>query len=195
MRTLIAAIIGGIVAFAWGFVAHVQLGFTEKTIKPTRNEATLQKEIGALDGPGIYFVPSSSWEVMQNDAGKKQLSDKLEKGPNAMIIRGPDSIKMDDPKQLGLSLALDVIAAFLAALFIGASSSMAGAIPRAIAGGGLGAFAWVSQNAQYWTWYHFPWDFAQAELINAVVEWAAACLVMALILKKGAKKPGAAPAK
>ncbi len=194
MRTLIAAIVGGIVAFAWGFVTHVQLGLTEKTFKPTRNEATLEKEIGALDGPGIYYVPSTSWEAMQNDAGKKQIADKLAKGPNAMIVRAPDSIKMDDPKQLGLSLVLDIIAAFLAALFIGASSSMAGAVPRAIAGGGLGAFAWVSQNAQYWCWYHFPWDYTQAELINAVIEWAAAGLVMALILKKGAKK-GAAPAK
>jgi hypothetical protein len=195
MRTLIAAIVGGIVAFAWGFISHVQLGLVEKEWKPTRNEAALQTAVGGLDGPGMYAVPSMSWEAMNNDAGKKATAEKLEKGPNAIIIRGPDSQKMDDPMQLGMSLGLDVLAALLVALFIGASSSMAGAIPRAIAGGGLGAFAWVSQNAQYWVWYHFPWEFTRAELVNSVVEWTAAGLVMALILKAKKKSGAPAPAK
>jgi hypothetical protein len=195
MRTLIAAIVGGLVAFAWGFITHTQLGLTEKEYKPTRNEAALQTAVGGLDGPGVYFVPSCSWEAMNNEAGQKATAEKLDKGPNAMIIRGPDQQKMLDPMQLAMSAGLDVLAALLVALFIGASSSMAGAIPRAIAGGGLGAFAWVSQNAQYWVWYHFPWEFVRAELVNSVVEWTAAALVMALILK-AKKKPGApAPAK
>jgi hypothetical protein len=195
MRTLIAAIVGGIVAFAWGFITHVQLGLVEKEWKPTRNEAALQTAVGGLDGPGIYSVPSMSWEAMNNDAGKKATAEKLEKGPNAIIIRGPDSQKMDDPMQLAMSAGFDILGALLVALFIGASSSVAGAVPRAIAGGGLGAFAWVSQNAQYWVWYHVPWEFARAELVNSVVEWTAAALVMALILK-AKKKPGApAPAK
>jgi len=191
MRTLVAGIVGGIVVFAWGFVSHALLGISEQTIKPLSNEATLSPAVAGLDGPGIYLVPSFSHEEMKDETKKKAFEDKLEKGPNALIVRMPDNCKMD-PMQLAYSLGFDVLAALIAALFIGASTSMAGALPRAIAGGGLGVFAWCSSNAQYWVWYHFPWEFERAELINTVVSWSAACLVMALILK--AKKP-AAPAK
>ena len=190
MRTLVAGIVGGVVVFLWGFVSHTLLGISEQTIKPLSNEATMSPAVAGLDGPGIYCVPSFSFEGNKDETKKKAFEEKLEKGPNALIVRMPDNCKME-PMQLAYSAGFDVLAALIAALFIGASTSMAGALPRAIAGGGLGVFAWCSSNAQYWVWYHFPWEFERAELINSVVSWAAACLVMALILK--AKK--SAPAK
>jgi len=191
MRTLVAGIVGGAVVFLWGFVSHPLLGLTEQTIKPLPNEATMSPAVAGLDGPGIYLVPSFSHEEMKDEAKHKAMEEKIEKGPNALIVRMPDNCKMV-PMQFAYSLGFDVLAALIAALFIGASTSMAGALPRAIAGGGLGVFAWCSSNAQYWVFYHFPWEFERAELINSVVAWSAACLVMALILKQ--KKP-AAPAK
>jgi hypothetical protein len=49
----------------------------------------MQAAVGGLDGPGIYSVPSMSWEAMNNDAGKKATAESHRKGPNAIIIRGP----------------------------------------------------------------------------------------------------------
>jgi hypothetical protein len=192
MRTLVAGIVGGAVVFIWGFVSHPLLGLTEQTIKPLPNEATMSPAVAGLDGPGIYLVPSFSHEELKDPEKKKAHLEKAGTGPNALIVRMPDNLKEMDFTQFGYSFGIDVLAALIAALFIGASTSMAGVLPRAIAGGGLGVFAWCSSNAQYWVWLHFPWEFERAELINSVVAWSAACLVMALILKQ--KKP-AAPAK
>ena len=41
MRVIIAAILGGLLLWLWGFVAHVMLPFSEKAMKQVPNEAAV----------------------------------------------------------------------------------------------------------------------------------------------------------
>jgi hypothetical protein len=82
-----------------------------------------------------------------------------------------------------------VAGALILAMFLGQSSSIAGAVTKIFIGAGFGAFAWVSQDAPMWIWDRFPWDYEQATLINAVIGWAAAAFAMAFVLKKQPAPP------
>ena len=57
-RVVIAGILGGVVIFLWGYLAHTVLGLGEVGIKELSNE---QAVVGALRAstsePGFYFFP------------------------------------------------------------------------------------------------------------------------------------------
>jgi hypothetical protein len=189
MRTLLAAIIGGLVVFVWGFVSHAQLNLAESTIKQAPKEDALHQLCkDTITQPGIYAVPYRAPAVEKDPAQKEAWEKKYQEG-NALIIRGRDHEQSMSPQTLMYQGAICVIGAFILALFLGSGTSAAGAVTRIFSGAAFGAFAWVSQDAPNWIWYRFPWDYEQATLINAVVGWAAAAFVMALILKKPAPPP------
>lgn len=189
MRTLIAAVIGGLVVFACGYVSHGVLMLAESTFKPVKNEESMQNVLkDMIKEPGFYTVPYCSAEDHKDKAKEEAFKTKYKAG-NAIIVRGRD---LEDPvgtDQLMYQAAACVAGAFILALFLGAGTSAAGAVTRIFSGAAFGAFAWVSASAPNWIWYRFPWEYEQWNLISSVVEWAAAAFVMALILKKKAAPP------
>lgn len=189
MRTLLAAIVGGLIVFVWGYVSHAQLNLAESTIKPVPKEEAVHNLLkDTIKEPGIYGIPYCSPAVEKDPAQKAEWEKKYQAG-NAILIRGHDNEQSMSPQTLMYQGAVCVIGAFILALFLGSGTSAAGAVTRIFTGAALGAFAWVSQDAPNYIWYRFPWDYEQAVLINAVVGWAAAAFVMALILKKPAPPP------
>jgi hypothetical protein len=120
----------------------------------------------------------------KDEAKRAEWEKRYQAGPNGIIVRGRDNEPSMSATTLVYQFGACVVGAFILALFLGAGTSVAGAVTRAFAGAGFGLFAWVSQDAPNWIWYRYPWDFEQANLINSLIEWAAAAFVMALILKK-----------
>jgi hypothetical protein len=187
MRTLIAAIIGGLVVFAWGYVSHTVLHLAENTIKPLPNAEDVVGRIRAdVLEPGIYTFPYCPPAQMKDDKAMAKFEDDYQKGPNGTLIRGRDGEKPMTTNTLLYQFCACVVGSFILALFLGKGSSIAGAITKMFVGAGFGAFAWVSQDAPMWIWYRFPWDYEQAVLIDALIGWTAAAFVMALVLKKTA---------
>jgi hypothetical protein len=123
---------------------------------------------------------------MKDDKAMAKFEQDYMAGPNGTLIRGRDGEKPMSSRELAYQFGACVVGAFILAMFLGRGSSIAGAVTKTFVGAGFGAFAWVAQDAPMWIWYRFPWDFEQAMLIEAVVGWAAAAFVMALVLKKTA---------
>ena len=59
MRILIAALIGGIVMFVWGAVAHMALGLGNPGIHPPAHEDVVLSSLhqGLGNEPGVYILP------------------------------------------------------------------------------------------------------------------------------------------
>ena len=47
----------------------------------------------------------------------------------------------------------------------------------------MGVFEWLDINVSYWNWYKFPTAFTVASLVEQLIGWTLAGLVMALILR------------
>ena len=182
MRLIIAAILGGIVMFAWGAVSHMVLNIEGTAVKPMPNEASVSAAMKAnISEPGVYLMPG--FDMTKAATTEEQLAwvAKYKEGPTAMLIYHPTGDDVFTPRQFGTQLAADIGAALIGSiilLFAGVGFARGVIISTLIGVGG-----WVAILIPYWNWYKFPFEFVRADLIDQVAGWFLAGLVMAFILR------------
>ena len=69
MRMLVAGVIGGIVLFLWGAIAHMALPIGEMGMKVATNQdaALAAVSASATPGAGVYMLPGMSPEEWSTD--------------------------------------------------------------------------------------------------------------------------------
>lgn len=185
MRALIAGILGGVVFFVWGAIAHMALPIGQMGMR----EATAEDPVIAamkdnLPGPGVYMLPGLSPAQMQDKAAVAAYSAKATVNPNAFVVYQPEG---KDGMQMGGNLVKQFSSGTLAAILLAWVLSL-GALAfrtRVLAAGAMGLFAWFAISAPYWNWYRFPASFSIANLIEQVVGWLLAGAVIAWWLGRG----------
>ena len=95
-----------------------------------------------------------------------------------------------EPTQFVAELLGDILAAGVAAFILGGLGGPL--LVRAGTVGLMGVFEWADINVSYWNWYKFPAAYTGAALVEQIVGWTLAGLVMALILRP---RPVARPAR
>ena len=85
------------------------------------------------------------------------------------------------PKQFAVELGTNILAAIFVALFF--TWMTPSFSKRVVLATLIGLVAWLSIDVSYWNWFRFPGSFITGELIDQVVGWFVAGLVMAFIAK------------
>lgn len=179
MRVLIAGLLGGVVFFFWGFVAHMVLPIGEMGMKQATNEDTVLAALPAsLPGEGVYMIPGLAPDQMNDDAAVKAYSDKARSHPNAFIVYQPVGHDgMDMGSNLVKQFAFDTASAMIIAFVLAMAPLAFG--QRVLASTALGLFSWLTVSVPYWNWYRFPLDFTIGNLLEQVVGWFFAGLAIA----------------
>lgn len=183
-RTVVAALVGGILMFAWGAFSHVLLPYSSEALHPVperegRLLALLQQ---TLPTDGVYVLPAEellSSAGAETEAGADPVP--AAQGPGAFLVYHAGPGAQFGAKTLGMELASNVLASLLVALILGAMQT--GFFGRLITATLIGAVGWLSICASYWTWYSFPLDFTQAELIDQLGGWFCAGIGLAAIVR------------
>jgi hypothetical protein len=188
MRVLIAAILGGVVFFFWGFVAHELLSLGELGIKDIPNEQVLLPQLQAsLSDPGFYRIPGlgepPNATSEQKKAAMQQAQQKAASGPYGILVYHPvggEVLSMG--RQLGREFGLNVAVALLMAILLawaGLSSfaSRLGFVTLA------GVMVTLLTNVQYWNWFGFPANYTLAAMATHVIGFFLAGIVIALIVR------------
>ncbi|MGH8030617.1 MAG: hypothetical protein ACREO3_11865 [Arenimonas sp.] len=188
MRIAIAALLGGIVMFFWGFAAHMLLPLGDMGMKaPTNEDLVISATRDGLGSEGVYLVPWLGPEGMNDEARSKAYSAKAVASPYAFVVyhpQGEDSMQMGD--NLGREFASNVIGAAIVAFVLSL-----GVFPfarRVMVAAMMGLFGWVAISVPYWNWYRFPLDFTLANLVMQVVGWTLAGAAMAWWLGRGERR-------
>lgn len=180
MRVLVAALMGGIVMFIWGAVAHMALGLGNAGMFQPAAEDTVLASLhpGLGNQPGVYLLPSLSPERMHDKAAVDAYAAKSKVSPYAFVVYLPQGEDMTDMSgQLPRQWASDTLAALALAFVMGlAAFRFATRLGIALA---AALFAWLSMLVPYWNWYRFPTSFTLAALVEQVVGWLLAGAVMA----------------
>jgi hypothetical protein len=194
MRLIVAALLGGLVVFAWGFVSHMVLPVGEMGHGQAGNEdvvlSALQEGLPAREG--VYHVPGLSPEAYkgQDEAAIAAYSAKAVANPNAVIFYQPvgrDGMAMTP--QLVKEWVTNTLSALLVAWVLALGAFGFGR--RVAIATAMGLFAWLVISVPYWNWYRFPLDFTLGSLIQNVVGWFLAGLAMAWWLGRGQQvRPG-----
>jgi hypothetical protein len=189
MRIVIAGLLGGIVMFFWGFVAHTMLPLGEigmKTLPIAKQDAVLAATRDALGEPGVYIVPGfEDMDDYGDDEKGKAFGERALANPYAFIVyqpQGSDMVNAMGP-YLGKEFATNVLSALLAAFVV--SFAAVGFGLRAVLVGVMGVFAWMTTHVPYWNWYRFPLDFTLASLAMEAIGWLLAGFAIAWWLGRG----------
>lgn len=187
-KILLGGIAGGLVLFAWSFLAHLPPVGTagERRLTPEQDEAVLAALRGAMKDRAIYPVPG--FDPSQSAEERKARTAKFEAGPAAVIAYSP---RPADRTFAGSSFAtfflLELLASFAAALLgaciaAGLSGSL-GYWPRVLLIAAIGLVGTLDVDGGYWNWYGYPTSFFAAQLVDHLGGWFFAGLVLARICR------------
>ncbi|HMB55803.1 MAG TPA: hypothetical protein VKM35_01205 [Arenimonas sp.] len=180
MRVLIAGLLGGIVFFMWGAVAHMVLPIGQMGMKePTDQKATLAAIAPSTSGAGVYMYPSLPPEKMNDKAAVAAFAAENKGSPFAFVIYAPEgnSATADMSPNLIKQIAGDTFSALIVAFVLTLAAFGFG--KRVLIAAVLGLFSWLTVSVPYWNWYLFPLDFTLGNLLEQVVGWAISGVVMA----------------
>jgi hypothetical protein len=185
MRVLIAGLLGGVVFFIWGAVAHMALPIGEMGMGvATAEDPVIAALRDNLPGEGVYVVPGLAPEKMSDEAAVKAYSEKAKNNPNAFIVyqpQGRDGMQMGP--QLGTQAFTDIFSAIIVAWVLSVGPLAFG--KRVLASGMLGLFSWLTVSAPWWNWYRFTDAFTLGSLLEQVIGWLVAGAAIAWWLGRG----------
>jgi hypothetical protein len=198
-RRLLAALVGGIVVFVWGYVFHAILpqvsilgidriaGGGIQTLPEVSEERISSLLRDELPGSGWYMFP---WYA--KGATKEQIEAAAERhrqGPTGVIIYHPNGREPMALTNLVIQFIGEVLCAFIAAIIL--SGMNVGYLQRVIAVVLIGLFAWISISVPQANWYRFPGDFTIAGGVDELVGWLLGGLAIAAITQPPAAQGSA----
>ncbi len=188
MRTVIAALIGGVIFFVWGALSHMVLQIGDVGVHyatPPAGVMTALKEQNAASG--IHVMPSLPREKMQDSAAMAAFAQNEAKGPYAFVVYAPGgnpSLQNMGPV-LGHQWLTDTLCALILAFVLAAGGFSFGR--SVLVAAAFGAFAWLAIQMPMSWWYFFPLDYSMGIGIKQVVGWVLAGSAMAWWLGRGRK--------
>jgi hypothetical protein len=183
-RVILAGILGGILLFNWGFVAHMVLPIGEMGVHVLPDEAAVVGPIrGTVKEPGFYLFPGMDMSGKASESEKQAWAEKAKQGPVGVLIVRPRGGEFVIGPLLLNEVGTNLLSAILAALLLSQVRVGASYWTRVGLVTLLGLFAFVTVVVPYWNWYSFPADFVASEAIEHVVGWFLAGLAMAAIVR------------
>lgn len=190
MRRIVAAVIGGIVMFVWGALAHVALpiGTLGMRTASQQDAALAAVQAAASDGPGVYLLPGMAPEAWDDPAQKAAFQDKYRASAFAFMVYAPggNAAAQDMGPNLAKQWASDTLAAALLAWLM--TLSRFGFARRVALAGAASLFAWLALSVPYWNWYQFPLAFTLGALLEQLPGWLLAGAAMAVWLGRGERR-------
>jgi hypothetical protein len=188
MRIIIAAFLGGIVLFFWGFVSHMFLPLGEMGLEmPANEDAVLVALTENLPKEGYYFIPGISAEQYSDPAALAAYGEKSKANPNAIVFFQPVGRDGSDMTlQLATEFATNVVSALLAAWLL--SLAAFGFGRRVAMATVLGLFAWVAIAVPQWNWYRFPDAMVLGSLGMTLIGWFLAGIAIAWVLGRKVRR-------
>ena len=182
-KTLIAGIVGGVIAFIWSAVVHMMpmtMGMGLTTFKD-KEDATLAAIRSQNLQPGLYFYPGMDMTKQMTKEEEEAWTAKFKAGPSGLLLLQPSGGEPMAARQLVTEFAATLLCALIAAMVLG--STVGSWLCRATLVAMLGLFGWLAISVSQWNWYLFPFDFISLDALDQVIGWFLAGLVMAKIVK------------
>ena len=191
-RPLIAGVLAGLLAFFWGFVSHELIGLGESSMKGIPNEPAVLtalsdniKESGFYFFPGAGMMDPNNGTKEQKEAAMKKWDEDFKKYPSGiLVVKQPTGDSLPFTKLLLRQLLADILGGLIAALLLSlAVPSLPSFTGRVLFVATLGLFASLAIDVPYWNWYGFPTRYLLSALVDSVVGWGLAGVLLAALIR------------
>lgn len=193
VRVLIAAIVGGIVIFAWGFVFWaIGIGNMLGGLQTLPDSETVVPVLdAAIDDHGFYMFPE--WpDDMRDEAQVDAWNERHEAGPIGFVMFRQQGATPMDPVLMARGIGINVVCAFFVAVIARLIGRNGGGVLQR--GAGAAAFAvgaFLATHAMFWNYFYLPDNYTIMMAADTVIGWTIAGIVIALVVG-GKKKPAPA---
>lgn len=178
MKTLLAAILGGVIVFAWGAVSWMVLGWHTPTINVFANEDQVaQVLVDNAPASGIYVLPKPQPSRV---AAPPAEAAPAQAGPFAFVAYTREGVDPQMKMPMAYAVASSIIAALLIAWLVRAAEGL-GYFQRVLFIATVGIVIAIAGRVPNWIWWHFSTEFMVIDLADVVIGWTLAALVMAAL--------------
>ena len=185
-RLILAAILGGIGMFVWGYVVHMVLPLGHSGVKELPSEPAVLAPMKSISEPAFYIFPGTGGKEMNamSEAEKSEWTARQKAGPTGILVVHPNGREFNFVKLLGTEFGSNVAAAAFLAVIIACAGGGFGR--GAVVGLFAGVFAWASIDVSYWNWYGFPSGVTMSSLVEQGVGWLIGGALIGLFARRRA---------
>lgn len=180
-KIVTATLLGGLTMFIWAGFSHLLL-FIGTGFKPLPNEDKVMEVLKTnITGQGLYFFPGKDFR----NTTKEQdvvFERKFRNGPVGLLVYRPIGGNPFSAIKLITQLLSNLFSVFIAVIL--ASLIYAGYWKRVLTLSLLGLLACSAVSSIYWNWYEFPTSFFIAQILDVVIGFFLAGLVICKIMPK-----------
>ncbi len=185
---LLAGVLAAVVYFIWGMLCWMVLPLHGPTVAGLPQESEFTALLKEQDlKTGVYIAPwSDDPEDMQNAESAYMQAHRS--GPlYAIFYQQEGAIPMGSDVLLG-GFVIDLLACLLAASLLScATGGCCQSYPRRVGFvAGLGVFVALIGHASYWNWMHFSTAYTLAFMVDNILGWTFAGLVIAAFVRPDA---------
>lgn len=185
-KVVLGGLSGGLALFIWGIVAWFVLPSHASLLRALPAEDRVVQALeGARTERGLYVIPAPPdlRGPTGDPAAQLAWEERMSRGPVALLVYQPEGW---NPGRLFRPLVPGILLCLLAGTF--ASWALSRARIRSHPGRiafvfGFGVFAWLLGPGSQWIWFHYPYDYALATLLDSVIGWAIVAVVQAGIVR------------
>lgn len=182
-RTILAGLVGGLVAFVWSAIVHMNpvtmtMGLS---LMKDKEEAVLAGVRAQDLAPGLYFFPGMDMTKKMTKEEEDAWTAKYKAGPAGLLLVEPKGGDPMETKQLIVEFVSTVLCAIIAATIL--STTVGSVTSRAFSVALMGVFVWLALSVSQWNWYHYPFEFIALDLIDQAVGWLLAGFVIAKMVR------------
>jgi len=196
-RILIGAVLGAIVLFVWGAVYWTFLNMMVSPPNHMEDEDAVVEVLRAnLSETGAYWlpdIPKLNPDMQPDDirVAMEGWTTRKEAGPVGIIMYQAEGAAMT-ASVFAIGFLFDFIIALIASWY--AFSVGGGFGKRLLSVLGLGVFLIFANHLMHWNFMNTPNDFTKILLVDSLVGWVLAGLVIAAVVKPKAVNPVSVPA-
>ncbi len=191
MRVVLAGLLGGVAMFLWASVAHMALPLGAVGVSEIPAEGAVLDAMHSAMGTsaGMYIFPAlgagSNPTMAQKNAAMASYDQKLAAHPSGVLIYHPPGAKGLEASQMVVEFLTETLEALFAVFLLMQTRiySLAGRVLFFLA---IGVLCSLGTNLSYWNWYGFPGSYTAAYMSIQILEFVAAGLVAAAVLRKKA---------
>lgn len=180
------SLLGGFILFLWGAVSWMVLDWHSQGLNAFENETKIAQALQVnVDKAGVYVLPMLEMSLAppekQSETQQLQMAAR-EKGPVAFATIVPEGVSNDMIKPLVISLATQVVAAFLvtALLLINTPPSFMGRLMMVML---FAIGASIITYVPLYNWFYFPLDFTLLAVADILIGWLLAGIAISWITK------------
>lgn len=185
-KMLLAAVLGGSTAFAWGFVSHVVLPWHLMTVSVFKDDRVVAAALSdQARGSGLYAVPSlPDLSGASGPAAREEFAARSKAGPWALVILDLDGRDESDPRPFVIGFLLCVaVAAVMAGILGLAAERLPSHSARVAVVAAMGVALALRGPMAGWNWMGFPLIDSVVNAVDILVESVLVGLVVAAVVK------------